>query len=65
MEPLGPFRVDEIFADLSRESDKNRATLSKKGREMAFSSVTNKTGNPTVASNPLNNWYQSECFNTS
>ena len=50
---MGPLRADVIFADLSRESDNNRATLAKKGREMACSAVANNTVNPTADSNSL------------
>ena len=46
-------RADEIFADLSRESDKNRATLSNKGHEMARSAVSNKNVTPTAALNNI------------
>ena len=53
MEPLGPLRVDAIFADLSRELDKNSATLAEKGREMACSAVANKVVTPSFASNAL------------
>ena len=58
-------RVDAIFSDLTRELDKNRTTLAKKGRDMARSAVANNNVTLTVASNALcKNWYQSECINT-
>ena len=58
-------RADAIFADLKRESDKNRTTLAKKGRDMARIAVANNTVTLTAASNALcKNWYQSECINT-
>ena len=57
MEPLGPLRVDAIFADLPRNLDNNRATLAKKGREMPCSAVANKTLTPNAASNALANIY--------
>ena len=31
VDPLGPLRVDSIFADMSRESGKNSTTIEKKG----------------------------------
>ena len=46
-------RADAIFDDLSRESDKNRATIEKKGREISRSAVANKAVTPTAASNAL------------
>ena len=49
VEPLGPLRSYAIFADLSRELDKNCATLEKKGRDMDCSEVSNKTVTPTAA----------------
>ena len=65
MEPLGPLRMDAIFSDLTRELDKNRTTLAKKGHDMALSAVANKTVTLTAASNAIcKNWYQSECINT-
>ena len=45
--------MDAIFADLSRESDKNCVTLEKKGFEMAHSAVAKNNITPTAASNPL------------
>ena len=57
MEPLGPLREDEIFADMSRESDKNCATIANKGCEMAHSAVDNNTITPTSASNALANFF--------
>ena len=42
-----------IFADLSRDLGKNRATIAKKGREMDRSALANKIVTPTAASNPL------------
>ena len=50
---MGPLRADAIFADMSREFYKNRATLAKKVREMACSEVSNKTVTLTAASNAL------------
>ena len=35
VDPLGPLSSDAIFSDMSRELDKNCATLEKKGRDMA------------------------------
>ena len=65
VEPLGPLRADAIFYYLSRDSYKNCITLSKKGHDMACSSVTNNIVTPNSASNALyTNWYQSECLNT-
>ena len=46
-------RVDEIFADMSKELDKNRANLTKKGRKIDFNAVANKTLTPIAASNYL------------
>ena len=53
MKPLGPLREDAIFADLLRKLDNNRATLAKKGHDMAISAVSNKTVTPTASSNDL------------
>ena len=52
---MGPLSVDAIFSGMSRDSDKNRATLAKKGREMDRSAVTNKIVTPTAASDSLAN----------
>ena len=38
--------MDEIFADMSKELDKNRANLTKKGRKIDFNAVANKTLTP-------------------
>ena len=51
VELFGPLRADVIFADLSRESDKNHATLANKGRDMARGIVTNKIVTLIAASN--------------
>ena len=64
VELLRPLRADSIFADMSRESDKNFSTLANKGREMDCIAVSNKTVTTTADSNALvKNWYQSECLN--
>ena len=52
MVPLG---ADAIFADMSRESDENCATLAEKVREMDRSEVVKKNVTPTEASNDLSN----------
>ena len=46
-------RADANFADLSRDLDKNHATISKKGREMARNAVAKNIFTPTAASNAL------------
>ena len=50
---MRPLRADAIFADLSRELDKNSATISNKGLEMARNAVSNKIVTLTAASNNL------------
>ena len=52
---MGPLRADTIFSDLSKELDKNRATLAKKVSEMARRVVANKTGTTNLHSNALAN----------
>ena len=53
VDPLEPLRADAIFDGMSRELDKNRATLAKKGCNMTHSAVANKTLPLTVASKSL------------
>ena len=50
---MRPLRADAIFDDLSRELDKNSATISNKGLEMARNAVSNKIVTLTAASNAL------------
>ena len=53
VEPLGLFRADAIFSDISRESDKNLATLTKKEHDMACISVIKNTVTLNAASNTI------------
>ena len=53
VELLGLLRADVIFSDMSRDPDKNCATLEKKGRDMACSSVSKNIVTKTAASNDL------------
>ena len=49
VEPLGPLRADEIFADMSMYLDINCTTLAKKGHDTDHSAVANNNLTLTAA----------------